>query len=244
MRLGDFTVISGIPSHGKSSFTNEIGARVIENLGWPVGWASFEQEPQTDHRRWLRTRHSGKPEVTMSPEELDAADAWIDRNAIFIHPTDDEGLIDLQWVLDRVEVAVLRYGLKLVIIDPWNEIDHDCPPDMTMTQYTGFAIKRFKRLAARLNIHLIIVAHPAKLRAEKDKSYAPPSLYDIADSAHWVNKADIGIVVHRDDPKSTETRILIKKVRYHDEIGVPGEIRAFYDRGRSRFIVDEGFEGV
>ena len=73
-------------------------------------------------------------------------------------------------------------------------------------------------------VHLIVVAYPAKLlRARETGRYPTPSLYDIADSAHWANKLDIGVVIHREGlgPEGTTT-IKVAKVRYCGVIGTRG----------------------
>lgn len=43
-------------------------------------------------------------------------------------------------------------------------------------------------------VHIWFVAHPKQL---KNWSGAPPDLYSISGSAHFMNKTDVGIVVHR-----------------------------------------------
>jgi twinkle protein len=73
---------------------------------------------------------------------------------------------------------------------------------------------------------MIVVAHPAKMRREPDGKYPIPSLYDISDSSHWYNKADVGIIVHRKGEE--ETLIRVAKSRYHDQIGKPGEATVKY----------------
>lgn len=45
------------------------------------------------------------------------------------------------------------------------------------------------------SVHVWLVAHPKQLSAWKG---AAPTLYDISGSAHFNNKADVGMVVHRD----------------------------------------------
>jgi hypothetical protein len=62
-------------------------------------------------------------------------------------------------------------------------------------------------------------------------------------SAHWYNKADVGIVVHRDDDGSS---IRVSKSRYHEEIGTPGQVRATYlpDQRRFEIWTDEGSDGT
>ena len=236
IREGDFAVVTGIPGFGKTAFVNEVAARMAVDWDWTVLMASFEQRPQIDHRRNLRTFFNRKLVKHQAAEEIATADAWIERKFVFLAPGDDDNPT-LQWVLERCQAAIVRYDAKLVVIDPWNEMDHTRPPDMTLTEYTGFAIKQFRKLATRFHVHVIVVAHPAKMHRNKDGTIPIPTLYDISDSSHWANKADVGIVIHRDDQTQPNALIRIVKTRYADVIGVPGELTAIYHFEEGRFEI-------
>lgn len=238
VRRGDFCVVTGLPGHGKSSFVNEVCCRMADKHGWNTVFASFEQSPQVDHRRALRSFKMQKREVTMSPDERKEADAWIDRHFAFIVPDEDDDTT-LDWVLHRVAAAIIRYDASIVVIDPWNEMDHTRGPDMTLTEYVGFAIKQFKKLARKYQVHLIVVAHPAKMLRNKEGKFPTPGLYDISDSAHWANKPDIGIVVHREDLTNSETTIRVVKSRYHQAIGRPGEVTGIWNEDVTRYTITE-----
>lgn len=233
LRLGDLTVITGIPGHGKSTFINEICCQMAAGHDWPAMFASFEQPPQTDHRRNLRTWFNRKRVVYQSPEELDAADAWIERMFSFVSPSEDDDAT-LEWLLERCSTAIIRHGAKIIVIDPWNEIEHVRPPDMSMTEYTGFAIKQFRRLARKHLVHVIVAAHPTKQKKLDNGDFAIPTLYDIADSAHWYNKSEVGIVVHR---SSTGTIVRVAKSKFHDEIGRPGDVPVAFNPETGRYEI-------
>lgn len=237
VRPGDLCIVTGVPSHGKSSFVNDVVAHMAERHGWVSALASFEQRPQIDHRRNLYTLHSGKRAWAMSPDEKAIADTWIDGHFVFIVPDEDDD-VTLEWMLNRAQAAIVQYGARLVVIDPWNEMDHTRPPDMTETEYTGFAIKQFRKLAKKYNVHVIVVAHPAKMMRQKDGTYPIPSLYDISGSSHWYNKADIGIVVHRagETPDDSKTIVRIAKSRYHDIIGRPGDLDMRFEPATLRYL--------
>jgi len=230
MRPQDLTIITGIPSHGKSSFITDVACRMAKQFGWPACFASFEQQPQTDHRRALRTWFTGKKEKNQTQDELLRADRWINDMFSFIVPS-NEDYATLDWVMDRASAAVIRHGAKLIIIDPWNELDHTRPSDQTLTEYTGFAIKEFKRFARKHQVHVIVAAHPAKMLPDKDGTIRMPSLYDISDSAHWANKADAGLVIWRGTDKMGNqiSKVKIAKVRYQEEIGIPGEVEVRFN---------------
>lgn len=235
LRRGDLTVITGVPGHGKSSFINEITCRMASKHGWKTVFASFEQQPQTDHRRALRTFHAEKLEKYMSAPEIAAADAWIRQHFGFIVPGEDDD-VTLIWMLETMAQAVLRKEAQIAVIDPWNEMDHTRLQDMTQTEYVGHAIKQLKKFARKYRVHLIVAAHPAKMQRGKDGKYPVPSLYDIADSAHWSNKPDVGIVIHRPDLSVNETLIRIVKARYQ-QIGAAGEISGAWNGDRARYTI-------
>jgi len=109
--------------------------------------------------------------------------------------------------------------------------------DATPTEYTGQAIRDLKRFARWFNVHLCVAAHPAKLqRDRKSGEYPVPTLYDISDSAHWYNKPDLGVVVHR---APTSTIIRVEKVRYIGVNGQRGDIPVEFNRYSGRFQVRE-----
>lgn len=233
VRMGDFAVITGRPGDGKSTYVTDMLCRMVSEFDWTVAIASFEQHPQADHRRALREWFLRSPvengigQMLVTDAQLAAADAWIDEHFLFVVPSDDD-LASLEWTLDKCAAAVIRYGARVVVIDPWNELDHDRPRDMSLTEYTGKAIKEFKRLARNLDVHVLVVAHPTKLDG-KDK----PGLYSISDSAHWANKSDVGIILWKPDKEGDRVEVKIGKSRYHDQIGRPGTVwMAFNDKTR------------
>jgi twinkle protein len=236
LRRSDLCVVTGIPGHGKSTFANEVACRMSRCHGWNTAFASFEQYPQIDHRRALRTWFCGKGEDWQRPGETAAADAWIDRHFGFIVPEEGEDAT-LAWLLERMAAAVVQHNASLVVVDPWNEMDHDRPRDMSPTEYVGFAIRQFKRFARNYNVHLVVVAHPTKMQRKQDGTLPVPTLYDISDSANWFNKPDVGIVIHRES--DGDTLVKVAKSRYHDRIGKPGQIRMFFNEAEGRFLVRE-----
>ena len=237
MRMGDFWVVTGIPSHGKTTFMNDLLCRVADKHGFKVCISSFEQDIKPDFRRALRAGVNQKQESQQSAIELAKADEWIQEHFMFIRPNfNNRTVFDLAWMLSRMAAASIRYGCKVFVIDPWNEIDHVVPHSMSLTEYVGQAIKELKRFAKRYDVCVIVVAHPAKPMMNKDNKLIKPNLYSISDSAHWYNKPDLGLVVHRDRDKGSS--VTIAKSRYHDKIGKPGEVFVQYNPDSHRFMVD------
>lgn len=232
VRRGDFWVVTGIPSHGKSTFLNDLACRMALNHNWRIAFASFEQQPQTDHRRNLRSWHARKHKTWLTPQDEISADAWISGRFRFIVPSEDDSP-NLEWMLEKCAMAVIQHECQMIVIDPWNEMEHN-RGDLSLTEYVGFAIKQFKKFAKKYNITLVIAAHPTKMRRENG-GYLPPSLWDISDSANWANKADVGITVFRPDPSQNQTQIIVTKIRFQDQIGSPGTVNVCFLGDQRRY---------
>ncbi len=236
-----FMVVTGFPGHGKSTWTVQLATQLAMYHGWSVGIASFEMriKPYVTSQitnTFIRKRlHAATPDARLPPE------VFIQRRFCFIAPDPEEDIDhDLEWLLDRMATAVIRHGIKVCLIDPWNEIDHRRERDESLTEYTGRAIRRLKVFAKRYDVLVIVVAHPDKSARNRDADAI--GLADISDSAHWANKADIGVTVARigDDPESTSTGIYIKKIRYQPEAGRLGEEVLQYDREKRIFVETVG----
>jgi twinkle protein len=76
-----------------------------------------------------------------------------------------------------------------------------------------------------------MVAHPRKIQKDANGQEPPPGLYDISGSAHWRNKADAGVVVHRDFERNV-TQVFVKKVREQPHCGQIGKAEFVFDVGR------------
>lgn len=236
MRLGDLSVLTGVPGTGKSTLVNDIACRMAERHGWHTCFASPEQNPKVDHRRALRTWICRKPEHMQTDEELGFADQWMRGRFSFVVGHEDEDF-DLDWLLDKFAAAVIRYDAKLCVIDPWNELDHAKPKDWTTTEYVGRAIRQLKKFARKWHVHMMIVAHPTKIQRAKDNTLPRPTLYDIADSANFYNKPDVGLILHpeRDEDGASYMGLAVAKSRYHDKIGKPGLVKLTFVPHSARF---------
>ncbi len=206
---------------------------MVKLYGWQICMASFEHRVRGNQERLLRTAFIGRRQKDRfgnpqwTDQDIHGADHWISENFSFVVPDrQSDEMITLKWVLERVRAAITQYGARLIVIDPWNELDHDRPNGMSLTEYTGFAIKELKRIAAQYLVHVIVVAHPAKPDKKLTVQEWNPTLYDISDSAHWYNKCDLGVVIHRkrnDEDTQWATLVDVQKVRDWGEIGYEGQ---------------------
>lgn len=240
---GELTIVTGVPNSGKSEWIDALLCNLSEQQGWQFAMCSMEKRA-TDHARQLAEKYVGKPffdlpyskgTARMSFEELDNALDWVDDRFHLIRYEDDE-LPSVDWVLDIARAAVYRYGIRGLVIDPYNELDHQRPSSMSETEYVSKMLTKVKRFAQTAGVHVWFVAHPRQLHQWKGEA---PNLYDISGSAHFINKADNGIVIHRNrDPESESpdsVEVLVRKVR-NKAAGTIGNCTLSYDRRNGRYV--------
>lgn len=237
--LGELDVVTGIPNMGKSEWLDALMVNLAVNHGWRFGIFSPEnmKEGHTTKLIEKRTQQSimpGHPN-RMSRDTFLSGAQWVSNHFVFILGDDEQNLPTLEWLLDRARSAVLRYGIKGLVLDPWNEIEHTRPQGMSETDYISLALSKIKRFARNHEVKVWIVAHPQKMQVDpKTGLHRIPSLYDISGSAHWANKVDNGIVIHRDTSADDTTIVVLRKVR-HKHVGRKGETRLVYQSGSGTF---------
>jgi twinkle protein len=149
------------------------------------------------------------------------------RDRFFLIRADDEAPT-IDWILDRARVAAIRHGVRGLVIDPYGEVEHKRDKGMNETEYVADVLAKVKRFARNHDVHVWFVAHPMKPQRTRDGIYPVPSLYDISGSAHWSNKADLGVIIER-DYESNAVTVHVKKVRFR-VIGKVGSVILRYDR--------------
>jgi twinkle protein len=241
IRPGELTVVTGVPNAGKSEFIDALMVNIAVAYGWKFAVCSFENPP-AEHISKLAEKYLGTPfwdgpTRRMSEAELMRAVEWLDGHFHFIRCDDDAPTIET--ILEKARAAVLRYGIRGLVIDPYNEIEHRRPSNMSETEYVSWMLGQVKRFGQSCGVHVWFVAHPAKLHRENGK-LPVPTLYNISGSANWANKADIGVVVHREpDEDPTRADIYIRKVRFKS-VGRIGGASLRWDRATGRYTEIDG----
>lgn len=238
LRKGELTLVTGIPSHGKTAFINAVMVNLARRNGWKWGVYSAENIPHTVHMADLLEQYCGRPfnegyHQRIQPEEHDAGMKFLQDHFRFIAPPDDEQTVDR--IVNCAKELVKSLHIDAVVLDPWNEMTHNWSElRIPETEYISRALKRMKRFAQKSNVHVILVAHPKQLNKEKDGKYPIPTPYDISGSANWRNKADCALCVWRDEAKPGETVIYVQKIRRRF-VGRIGKVELKYDLVNGRF---------
>lgn len=198
---GQMTVVTGVPSSGKSNFLDMIMVNLAHQVGWKFAIASMENEP-SKHIAKLSEMHLKKPFFSQWPgsmsmqEAKDAVD-WCKKHFTFIDFATSRDLPTVDSLLDRAHAAVMRYGIDGLVIDPYNCLDLHRGDKQSETDAVSAMLSKISAFAKASNIHVWFVAHPQKMQTMGGNPI--PGGYDISGSAHWFNKTDCGLTVHRKD---------------------------------------------
>lgn len=228
---GQVTIVTGVPSSGKSELVDQIMVNLAVNKHWKFGVCSFENEPRFHIAKLMSKRTQmpffDGPSRRMEREEYEAAFDWVQNHFSFVWQ-DDGGLSDIDSVLDRLRVAIFRHGIRGVLVDPVNFLARDTRTT-SETEWVSTLLTKLKVFAMSHGVHLWLVAHPAKLQRGVDGKIPPPKGYEISGSAHYFNKADCGVTVHRDMDEPHITQVHVWKCRF-SWVGKQGMTQLIYDR--------------
>lgn len=237
VRPGEMTIVTGIPSHGKSQFLDALAVNLAREHDWPIAVCSPENLPVSRHIAKLAEQYIGLPfregpNRRLSSLELAMALEWLHAYFVFIAP--DEALT-IPALLQQAKALVARHGIRGLIIDPWNEFEHTRPSGQTETEYICSAVTQIRRFARTYGVHAWIVAHPQKLYRRDDDTYPVPTPYDISGSAHWKNKADCCLCIWRDENDQNEpVKLYVQKVRFR-EVGTIGMVELHWNQLNGRY---------
>lgn len=235
---GLLTVLTGIPGTGKSTFIDQLMMNLSEERGYVHAVCSFENAPPSHIGKLLQMRlgkHFFENQIgrRMGEGDIDRAYEWVTEHFKFIAQPNGESLT-IETILENARIAVLRWGVKTLVIDPYNYVGK--PKTMTNRhEWVGEILTQARRFAMAYDVHVWFVAHPTKLH-DIDGCTKVPKGYDISDSAEWFNKPDFGLTVHRVEGDSL-TRVICWKRRF-EWLGKEGSCNLIYNQSRHRYFED------
>lgn len=239
---GLLTVVTGVPGNGKSTFIDQILVNLARSRGYVSALCSFENPPAVHIGKLMQMLYqkhffeTDKPGARMSKAEVEAIKPFIHRHFRFIHQ-DDGKKSTVESIIERIKTAVFRWGIQVVVIDPYNYIARNPKAD-SETQWIDEMLTELRITASLYGLHIFFVAHPTKMPMDSDGSYHVPKGYSISGSAAWFSKPDFGLTVHR-VPNTGDVKIVNWKTRY-DWLGKVGEVTVLYD-GTAHVYLSDNF---
>ena len=234
---GEWTLVTGIPGHGKSEWLDALALNLAASQGWNFAVYSPENQPLESHIEKMAEKIVGKPFDRSRPDRMSRNEAagafgFIDEHFTFMLP--EYPTVDA--LIERARLLVVQRGIRGFIIDPWNEINPVRENGMSETDYISQSLTKIRTFARANQVHVWLVAHPTKLQKDKTTgAYPVPTPYDVSGSAHWRNKADNCITVFRDvTDENALVQVHVQKIRKKAN-GRVGMVEFEYDRSSGRY---------
>jgi twinkle protein len=224
-------IVTARPGAGKSEFVDYLTTKLNLLYGWKAAYFTPENYPLKYHYAKIFEKIIGKKFSSIKSEqiEFDMAYEHIRNNFFWIMPEQD---LTIDKILTNAKSYVKSKGIKILVIDPYNKLEHQMNNRESETQYISKFLDKLTMFAKLNDVLVFLIAHPRKL----DKTEVP-TLYDISGSAHFYNKTDYGFTVHRvfdeNNLMTNDIEIHWQKIKFKNlgEQGV-SELRYNYINGR------------
>lgn len=241
--FGQVILLTGKRGDGKSTF---MGQLIVEAIDQGFSVLAYSGELADYHfKRWIDLQCAGPDHIEtvtnvygdenyrISADTIKQINSWY-RGKAYVYDNNavDDEMDDL---LVTIERAVCRYGVKLVCIDNlMTAMDIGMTDDIYRAQ--SQFVKRLKKVAAKYDIAVILVAHPRKQGGGSNQIEND----DIAGSADITNRVDVVLSYSRNgekekDESQCDSKLSVLKNRLTGKLTQKGsEIQLYYSQKSKR----------
>jgi twinkle protein len=201
-RTTEVNVWTGYENEGKSLFLNQLSVLKAFADGDKFAIFSPENMPLDDFFNDLIEMYIGKTsdpyykDYQMTKEEYIEGMDFVNKHFFVIYPENDFKLIT---IFDKVNYLVRKQGIRHLIIDPYNTVEHLMQNGEREELYISRFMAQLKRLAVEKDISVHLVAHQNTARVNKDDGnrYFKPIKSNIKGGGVFAQKADNVLFVWR-----------------------------------------------
>ena len=255
-RNGEVNIWTGYQNEGKSLFLNQLATLKAVFDGWKFAVFSPENMPINDFFNDIIEMYIGRSSdpfhgnLQMTLEEYKEAMDFVKKHFFIIYPKKD---FQLNTIFDKAKFLVKTKGIRSLIIDPYNTIQHGMRSGEREDLYISRFMSELKRFALDQNISVNLVAHQVTPMKDNEGRYIKPDVNKIKGGGTFADKADNVMFVWRPeralDYSSTLVTFGSQKIKKQKLVGTPQEIndisfnvkeQRYYFNGKTPFKkVDE-----
>lgn len=241
---GQLTVVTGIPSHGKSNFNDWFVLNLINDYGMKASWFSPEHSPLELYQVNLIEKvlggnfwgkSQGQSVQRLSVDQIEKYKQWASER---IYLTEAEGgeMPTWDWLFAKFSEQMYSYGIDIFVIDAFNKV---ILPKGNELQAIRQVLTKLTAFAQANNVLIFLVAHPTKMKENEDGTYKMPDLYSVSGSADFRNMTHNGYTIYREfanEDKGTEDTVWFvvtkHKFSYQGKMGEKVGFKWNYLNGR------------
>ena len=247
------TFLSGSPGVGKSVFARWYLSEFVRyNQTKDIKWAMFTPENRPVAREYAKLAEviAGKKfqdgqQNSMQKNLRDRTMRFIGQHFFIVSPDRNNfESFGNKITAEKVNTldSILKYLIYLkktedifgYVIDAWNKIEHEQPKNITETSFISQQLDYLISFNEAYNVHGIVIVHPRKIEFQ-GINYKMPNLYDIKGSSAWKEKADIGIILHRNKMKKRPSGEIPENASEEDKVYVDDSAPTILKTEKIRF---------
>ncbi len=228
--FGGVAILTGKRGDGKSTMASMF---VAEALAQGNNCMIYSGElPNVNVKNWIDRQLIGKAVLTNS--EIDRCNGWY-KGRLFVY--DDTDLTDeddeTEALFEIVEEAVVQKTCKVILIDNlMTAMEESAPTNDALYRKQSEFVGKMAKMARRLNIIILLVAHPRKTFGNYINND------DVSGSADITNKASIVMTYSRvihdgEELDPTERRLSVIKNRLTGKLG---DVLVYYSDDSKRIV--------
>jgi twinkle protein len=237
LMFGHLCVGTGIPSHGKSNFSEWMVLNYLLDYDIKASFFSPEHQPLELHYSTFVQKVIGKNyffEIENTPRvsklEIMQFHEWANQKLYLTSPEAGE-FANWDWLFEKFKEQLLTFGINIFVVDAWNKVEHT--GNRPERENISRTLSRLTQFAQQNNVLIILIAHPTKMKRENG-IYEKPTLYDVSGSADFRNQTHDGFCIYRffGDNEMTTFTNLKTKYSFQGEIGAVTEFNYHKPSGR------------
>ena len=227
-KRGELTCVTGYPNHGKSEWVIQMMVIKAAFDGWKFALFCPENFPAEELFTKIIQMYIGRSanfkdgHKRMSLEELDRGLAFAHEHFFLLAPNEDEEMSPAT-VLAYFDHLHKAHGIDGVLVDPWNQLDHDDTGGIRSDQYLRKWLTKLKRFAQKRQLCFVYTAHPAgDVTDRATGELKVPKAYNISDGKMHNNKCDNVLAIHRPKFPASTVDLHIHKIKKWGLVGKAG----------------------
>ena len=245
---GQVNVGTGIPSHGKSNFTDWYVLNLINDYKLKASWFSPEHSPMSLYQTNLIEKVIGKSfwgkvdghEVNrVTKAEIKDYHEWANEKIYLTDAVSGE-FPTWDWLLDKFKEQMYSFGIDIFIIDAFNKV---LLPSGNRLDEISKVLTKLTHFAQSNNVIVFLIAHPTKMRKDDAGIYGVPTLYDVSGSADFRNMTHNGYTIYRhfedDNGQEDETEFINMKTKFSFQGKMQESIRFKFCKFNGRYYSND-----
>lgn len=231
-QTGMLTVVTGVPSHGKTYYLNYLLSRLNILHNWKIAFFSPEFYPVNLHIAQIIETLGGNrfSNKNYSQQVYETMKDYVCKNFFWLDPDDT----DITSVLERAKYLIKKKGIKAFVIDPFNALTDKEKKNVKQDEYISEFLQKIRWFARKYDVAIFLVMHPTKMIKLENGLYPVCDLYNCKGASEIFDKSDIGITVWRNE-QDDYAEMHITKVKFR-HLGEKGHTSFKFNINNGRFV--------